>query len=428
MTKIRSVLSYVFEKIAPFTHFIPTKFRRNAVAFIFKVLSFLSLSHKRIKEIPAKPAKPYIARKYPYGINLFGYFKTETGISQGTKLYAEAIETGKIPHTFISVDFVINFSQDDTSYNNKLSEKPEYAVNLFHLNPPEWKAAWINFPEECFDYRYNIGAWAWELETLPKSWLPIIDFVDELWVFSEFIANAVRKETDKPVTVIPYGISVPTDKTLSRKDFKLPDDKFLILAMFDSCSTISRKNPAGAIRAFGKAFDIHDKNVHLVIKINHPSEEDIKFINNTLGDDSRYTLISDRMEKTRLNSMISLCDVFISLHRSEGFGLVMAESMALGKPVVATNWSANTDFMNSEVACMVDYKLISENGEYLFYENQPRRWADPDIDQAADYLKKLYHDKAYYKKIAESGKKHIETYFSPEASAEKMKERLAQIL
>ena len=77
---------------------------------------------------------------------------------------------------------------------------------------------------------------------------------------------------------------------------------------------------------------------------------------------------------------------------------------------------------------MVDYKLISENGEYLFYENQPRRWADPDIDQAADYLKKLYHDKAYYKKIAESGKKHIETYFSPEASAEKMKERLAQIL
>ena len=133
------------------------------------------------------------------------------------------------------------------------------------------------------------------------------------------------------------------------------------------------------------------------------------------------------MEKTRLNSLIRLCDVFISLHRAEGFGLVMAEAMSLGTPAVATNWSSNTEFMNGESACMVDCSPVPVNGGYQF-DNGKMMWAEPDVHHAAEYLKRLRDDPEYYRQKAEDGKRFIEENLSMDRCADEMRKRMEEIL
>ena len=370
--------------------------------------------------------KPYEPGRYPAGINLYGLFRSEIGLSQGVKLYAQALEEGKIPHTLLNLDFMPELPQNDTSYDDRLTLENKYAINVVHINPLEWRDACGAFPQKQFDRHYNIAVILWELEELPDEWLDVFNYIDEVWTPSRFIAGAVEKATDKPVTVIPYGMEVPYDETLTRADFGLDEDDFLVLMMFDSNSYASRKNPGAAIDAFREAYGDNPERVKLVIKINNPRTEDVAFVEEHIGGKAGYLLITERMEKKKLNSLIRLCDVFISMHRAEGFGLVMAEAMALGTPAVATGWSANTEFMPEDAACPVDYKLIPVAGGYQF-DNGRMQWADPDVHDAAKYLKRLREDPGYYREKAEAGQHFIEENLSTERCAEAMKKRIAEI-
>lgn len=376
-------------------------------------------------ESRTEPPKPYIAGAYPPGVNLYGFFKAENGLAQGVKLYAGALAKTGIPYTLLNTDFLGWLQQEDMTFADRLTTENRYAINVIHINPDQWQEAVGEFPRSQFDGHYNIGVFLWELETIPDYWKEMLDYVDEVWTPSEFIARAIRKETEKPVTVIPYGIETPWDETLTRKDFGIGETDFAVLMMFDSNSFASRKNPGGAMAAFREAFGDTPEHATLVVKINNPKEEDLAFIRENAGDN--VILITERMDKQRLNSLIRLCDVYISLHRSEGFGLVMAEAMSLGVPVVATNWSANTEFMPPETACMVDYRLIPVNNAYQF-DNGKLVWADADTHQAAVCLRRLREDAPFRKEKAQAGQQYIRTHVTPEQSAEKMRTRVEEIL
>ena len=381
------------------------------------------------KLVVHKTRKPkrYEPGLYPDGINLYGLLRSEIGLSQGAKLYARALEEGKIPHTLLNLDFMPDLPQNDTRYDDRLVQENKYAINVVHINPLEWRDGCGTFSQKQFDRHYNIIVILWELEKLPKSWTMIFRYVDEVWAPSQFIADAVRKETDKPVTVIPYGMETPYDESLTRADFGLSDEDFLVLMMFDSNSYASRKNPGAAIDAFREAYGENPEHVKLVIKINNPKAEDIAFVEEHIGGKAGYTLITKRMDKERLNSLIRLCDVFLSLHRSEGYGLVLAEAMSLGTATVATNWSANTEFMPEGTACLVDYTMVPVGNAYR-YELEGIEWADPDVHQAAEYLKRLHDEPAYMEQIVKAGQKQIREQLSVEKCAEKIRERLDEII
>src|SRR5205814_4759773 len=113
---------------------------------------------------------------------------------------------------------------------------------------------------------------------------------------------------------------------------------------------------------------------------------------------------------------LALSDCFISLHRSEGFGLGPAEAMSLSKPVILTKWSGNTDYMTSDNSIGIDYELVPVAKEYGPYRPD-QLWAEPDLDRAALWMKRLAEDQELARKIGRLGLETIKNEFSPKPAA-----------
>ena len=162
--------------------------------------------------------------------------------------------------------------------------------------------------------------------------------------------------------------------------------------------------------------------------MNKGTQENIDELKDELQGINNYKIITDVLPNETLYSLISLCDVYVSLHRSEGFGLVMAEAMSLGTVCIATNYSANIDFMNKDNSLLVNYKMVPVGikNHYLYQYND--LWADADVEQASKYMVQLYKDKELYNRLKENAKKYISEEFSIAKSAEKIENRIEQII
>ena len=262
--------------------------------------------------------------------------------------------------------------------------------------------------------RRNVGYWFWELEQIPGQWSDAIADVDEIWVATEFIATAMRGATDKPVVKMPTPIDVRLSRDYTRSEFGLPDDRFLFLFSFDFNSYAARKNPDATIKAFRQAFEPARRDVGLVIKsINGRNVPDaVRRILDVIGGDDRIVIIDEFLSRAEVSGLQSVVDAYVSLHRAEGLGLGLAESMFLGKPVIGTRYSGNLEFMDDSNSCLVDCTLIPiRKGEYL-YNDARFRWADPDIDHAAYWMKRIVDDAEFCKRIAARGQDDIRSRFT----------------
>lgn len=379
-----------------------------------------------LKKLQNRKRKPFQPQKYEAGVNLIGCIRAEIGLGQSCRLLANELD-----HTGLSYsiqDFLLDgeLRAEDHSWDHKIREDLPYHINLLHIEPMDLLMAYIRMEPEVWDYRYNIAFWLWELEEFPERWKKSIELVDEIWTPSEFTSACIRKITDKPVLTIPYCVTAETDEQYDREYFHLPEDQFLFLVMYDTNSTMARKNPMGAVQAFQKAFSPEDKNVGLVLKMNNPRQEDLEKLKESFGAYQNIYYITEVMDKIVVNSLIRSVDVFVSLHRAEGFGLVMAEAMLNGTPCIATNWSSNTEFMNEDVACMVDYEFTVLEKTSPPYE-KGARWADPNIDTAAAYMRKLVEEPGYYQELAVKGKAYIEEKLGMEQAAEAIRRRVQEI-
>ena len=215
------------------------------------------------------------------------------------------------------------------------------------------------------------------------------------------------------------------DQIYERSEFGLPEDMYLFLMMYDRTSMTERKNPWAVIQYDKKAFTREDK-AGLVIKINNCTDEEINALKKELEDYPHVYFISQVMDRSHVNSLIRCVDAVVSLHRAEGFGLVLAEAMMLGTPTIATNWSSNTEFMTRDTACLVDCQLVELKNDLGLFK-KGNRWADPDIGQAASYMKRLYEDPAYGREMAHRAKSYIEDRLSMERISGIIVERIGEI-
>lgn len=178
-------------------------------------------------------------------------------------------------------------------------------MNLFHVNPQEIGLAYLYLNKDIWRDRYNIAFWLWELEEFPQEYQEAIKFFDEIWTPSEFASSSIRKVTDKPVYTLPYYVTAGKDENCGRADFGLPEDKFLYLIMYDTNSTMARKNPVGALDAYKKAFSVEDEHVGLVIKMNNPKQEDLEVLREQTKGYQNVYLIAEVLDKPKVNSLIA---------------------------------------------------------------------------------------------------------------------------
>ena len=362
---------------------------------------------------------------YPSGVNVLGLVTAEMGLGQSTRLVLDTLKETSYATSIKDFELVSNISRNNRKYSDQLVQDFKYNINIIHLNPPELMLAHFFLPSNLWKKRYNIGFWLWELEALPKDWIKSIKYVDEIWTPSEFISKTIRKYTQKPVYTMRYPIHPVIKGELNRGDFGLPADRFLFITLFDFNSTLERKNPKATIDAYRKLESIQE-NVGLVIKINHVNEDVLKQLERLTADLKYVYVVAKTLSDVDTHSLIHLCDALISLHRAEGFGLTMAEAMYLGIPAIATNWSANTEFMNQENSCLVDFSMIEIEQNHTFYESG-NKWANANVDHALSYMLRLTQDKDYYQEIARSGEKYIKETHNLTISSKIMSNRIQEI-
>ena len=375
-----------------------------------------------VKEKQENGHKPEL----PSGVNLIASITGDSGLGQSSRLIANVLEHSDVPHVIYNYVYSYSLKMEDTTYADKISSELPYDINLVHINPRELGPALFRLPKNMWSSQYNIAFWLWELEDFPEEWAVYTDLFDEIWTPAEFVSNAVRTAAKCPVHTLPYHVTAPTEEQYDRAWFGLPEDKFLFAFMYDANSVADRKNPMAVVKAFMKAFSPEETGVGLVIKANNGRPEDIEKLRRQMRGYENLYFVTDNLKKTAVNSLLKCVDVFVSLHRAEGFGLGMAESMMVGTPSIATNWSANTEFMNSEVGCMGDYKLIKLEKDIEPY-HKGSRWADADVDQAADYMRRLYLDKAYYRSLSEKGYEYIQKKLGLEESVKRLEAQVKRI-
>jgi glycosyltransferase involved in cell wall biosynthesis len=263
----------------------------------------------------------------------------------------------------------------------------------------------------------------------PKEWLSAFDIFDEIWVGSSYGAEAISALSPIPVIKINPSLSLPQPST-SREELELPKDKFIFLFIFDFTSIFERKNPLATIEAFKKAFNSNNnEDVLLIIKFKNaehfPTQRD-KLLS-AIGSEPSIKVIDSFLTKDALYGLIYSCDCYVSLHRSEGFGLTMAEAMFYGKPVIATGYSSNLEFMNVGNSFLVKYNLIKLTEDFGPYK-KGNIWADPDVDHAAQLMRYVFENYEQALQVARRGAYEVKSLLSPRSMGNKIKNRLEFIL
>ncbi len=358
------------------------------------------------------------------GMNIVGFLRGDFGVGQSARLCTAAAEAVGLGRSLVDISYLAPRSSSDTSLSASAGASNPYLVNLFHANADYMAITWSCLGPQFFRDRYNIGFWHWEMGELPERCRAGFDYVDEVWVPSQFVAGVVAEKTSVPVVRMPHPIGFQVSRGVSRRDFGLPDDRFLFLMMYDMHSVQERKNPQAAVQAFHRAFPRPD-GVGLVVKTQHSAEhpDDIARLRELLQDVPGTILIDHTLSRQQVYDLESVCDALVSLHRGEGFGLGPAECMYLGKPVVATNWSGNTDFMTEANSCPVKYVLVANPRQEGPYD-AGLPWAEPDVEHAAWHMRRLVSEPGLVKELGKAARALIRQDYSYQSIGQRYVRRL----
>ena len=406
---------------------------RNRMRALFEKSLHRSVRFRRTKEWErgSNAAPPAIqfdiagSNSSTNGINLYGYFSRWLGLGECARLYAHAMLTANYPVTLHDVDIDIPHDRRDQTLAPHMGERSFFTRDLIFVNPDHWEETLLSIDSRLRDKHYVIGYWFWELEKFPDEWIGALDQVDEIMVSSAFVEQALRKVTDKAITRVPMPIVLGCDSGLQRSHFGLGDDDYIFFCSFDFNSSIARKNPYAVIDAFLTAFPERNEQVTLLIKTSngHLHTAALMRLIATAAADARILVRDDMLDRHDLQSLHRCIDVYVSLHRCEGFGLGMAEAMRMAKPVVATSYSGNMEYMTTANSCLVNYRLVEvKAGEYPYADGQ--HWADPDANHAAHFFNALYRDRSFGSALGARAKSDMEEHFSVDACMQVLTQRL----
>lgn len=365
-------------------------------------------------------------------VNVIGFLDDTLGLAEAARLYITALRAAGVPvaTTAIAPDApAVPRRKTIKRYGNRahseLRTPFEPAFNLACITGDQLVKLARTRGGEVLAARPTIGQWAWETDVLPPSWLPSFRLLEEIWAFSTFVADNLGRLSLVPVVVIPMTVAVPDPSGV-----ELPvarDDRFTFLFVFDFLSTLRRKNPVGLIDAFARAFAPGEGPRLLLKTINGRLRPELAAqLRRRIADYPDIELIDAYFEPAQNAALLARADCYVSLHRSEGFGLTLAESMALGTPVIATGYSGNTDFTTSQNSYLVDWKPTRVGPECEIYPAEGS-WAEPDLDHAAELMRRVWRRPDEARAKAERARRDIYRLYAPEVVGRLARARLERL-
>jgi len=359
------------------------------------------------------------------GVNILSHFCNPSGIQQAALWAKAALERAGLRTSCRDVPVPRRVVPSDREEWLGLEIYP--ITILTHAATPYFESGYERAGLLPRENAYRIAYWNWELETVPDEWVEVAELVDEIWSPTRFVADAMRARMPCPVHHILPGVEVGPVEKVRRSSLNIPEDHFVFLFMFDLHSQVHRKNPGAVFRAFREAFREDDKAT-LVIKTTGGDihSADLKLVRETIRGPN-VIMRDELMTRSQAYGLIALSDCFVSLHRSEGFGLGLAEAMLMAKPVIATGYSGNLDFMNPNNSLLVDYELVEIKEDRPIY-TRGNFWAEPSIEQAAAYMRNVYEHQDEARTRALRGQAETQSLLSLEAAGQRMRARLGQIV
>ncbi len=347
------------------------------------------LAHGTALLAPRPDEPPPAARE---GVIVAGELGRASGLGEGARLMLAGLAELGVPAWPMRAGLSIPGEADDIPVPDN-GPPPPGAPLVLHVNAPHVAAALLRLPRALIRGRRVIGMWAWELPVAPLDWALGARFVHEVWAPSRFTAAALEPLAPGRVRVVPYCVASrpPAPAALDRQAFGLPTGAVVTLCSFSLASSFERKNPLGALAAHRAAFGDRADRV-LVMKVGQAAHfpADLQHLRDAAGGNVRF---ETRTLPLADNHALTACaDIVLSLHRSEGFGLVPAEAMLLGRAVVLTDWSGSTDFTNADTAALVPYRLVPAVDPRGVHQAPGAVWADADVGAAAAHLARLADD------------------------------------
>jgi glycosyltransferase involved in cell wall biosynthesis len=367
------------------------------------------------------------------GVRIVGYLGDGLGIGEAARSYARSLAAAGMDVETVEVPAPMErraASGGGTANRRRVAwegtprrDAAAPGAEIVCVNPPELlrlHRAGMERPPGV----HRIGVWAWELDTIPPDWEQAYPLVDEIWVYSEHVASALR-DAPVPVSVVP--LSIDLGRLGSPAARSADASPFTFLFVFDLLSSVERKNPLGLIEAYHSAF-APGEGARLVLKTSNGDNrpEQLERIRVAALGRPDIEVIDEFLPVERRDALIAGCDCYVSLHRAEGFGLTIAEAMAAGRPAIATGWSGNLGFMTAETSHLVGWRpALVEAGSELYPAGA--RWAEPDLDEAAALMRQVRDDPEAARLLGEAGCRHVCELLAPAIVGARARDRLEEI-
>ncbi len=356
---------------------LPREFRRKAL-------------YRAIDAVAPRAPPPEKLRPGPVVVG--GALSTASGLGESARLCLDAL--GGLGWNPGHLDVSRLFLRADLpqAFSGPAAVAGEAGTLILHVNGPYMPYVAWRLGRRFLAGRRIVGYWAWELPRMGPDWRRGFRHVHEIWVPSRFTADALPADTPVPVRIVPHPVRPPGVEP-ARDRFGIAAEAFTVLVAFDMGSAYTRKNPRAAVGAFRQAFG-DDPACRLVLKVGHPGDATwaMADLAAAIAGMGNVLLIENTLSREDMAALTASVDVVLSMHRAEGFGLLLAEAMLQGIPVVATGWSGNLDFMSADDSALVGYRLVPADDPQGTYTLAGALWAEPDVGEAAAWLRRLWED------------------------------------
>lgn len=365
-----------------------------------------------LRDLIARKLAPHAGSAMPSlrpgaAVTVAGLLRSPSGLGEGARLCEEALRALGFPVDQADLSGALTVMLlDDMALPPAAAVDRRGGVTVIHLNAPTMPMARLLLGRQRTAGQRVIGYWAWELPEIPASWQVGFRYVHEIWTPSQFCADAILPFSSRPVRVVPHPVTPLQPSERSRADFGLADGVFTVLSLLHLDSGYARKNPIAAVRAFRQAFG-NRTDVRLLVKVT--ADAVLPWaeweLTEAIGGAANIQVMNTVLSRADQAALLHQVDAIMSLHRSEGFGLPLAEAMLSGKPVIATGWSGNMEFMTPDCAALVGYRLVPVVDPQGIYDTR-QVWAEPDIGEAAVWLRRLCDETGLAKALGAAGAHH----------------------